>query len=224
MHLNEIDEIIKRGLQESERRFENYALDTKARIWEAIDKPKKKSGLYLGFVLAMAAAITLLLVSSFLFLRLQSKEKELVALQIDRNRESPSEVSGTEILKSDELVETDKAPTIIEEPISETKPEKSIQFVKRQNLAKAIDKEIINEVYPEIDLPMESLVIVPYSEIEIPEILPLVSKAELLLSHQEKEETPKDPVIKKQSKLRFRFGSNSQTFNSGKSLALNIKF
>jgi hypothetical protein len=224
MHFNEIDEIIKRGLQESERKSENYALAAKERIWESIEKPKKKSGLLLGFVLAMAAAFTLLLVSTFLFLKLQSKEKEFFALQIDRNRESPSEVSGTEIFKSDELVEAEKIPIIIEEPISETKPEKSNQVVKKQNLAKAIEKEIINEAYPEIDFSTEILAMVPYPEIEIPENIPLESKAELLLSHQEKEETPKDPLIKKQSKLRFRFGSNSQTFNSGKSLALNIKF
>ncbi|MCS4434580.1 hypothetical protein [Aquiflexum gelatinilyticum] len=223
MHLNEIDEIIKRSLQDSERKSETHALEAKNRIWESIEKPRKKSGLYWGFVLAMAAAVSFFLISTFLFLKLQSKQEELVALRTNTSTETQPDLKTSESLPQDEATESETQTIVMNEPVPDLKREKNISQ-KQTPIKEQVKEDAAEEPVPEIAIPHNSVTELPTSETEIPEVEIAKLKAELISPEEIKEENQANPKTKTVSKIRFRFGNSDPSYNSNNSLALTIKF
>jgi hypothetical protein len=222
MHFNEIDEIIKKGLQETEKRSENHAMEAKLRIWDAIEKPKKKSGRNLGFVLAMAAAVSFFLVSTSLFLKLQSKQEELVALKINASTETQPDIKTGESFPQDESTKSETKTIVMAEPVPELKKEKSNSQPPTQ-INEEVNEEAAGESVPKIviqDFPISEL---QESEIGGPVIDIAELKAELISPEETKEENHAIPKTKNAAKIRFRFGNSEPSYNSNNSLALNIK-
>ncbi|MCR9014865.1 hypothetical protein [Aquiflexum gelatinilyticum] len=223
MHLNEIDEIIKRSLQDSERKSDDFAMEAKLRIWEAIEKPKKKSGLYWGLVLAMAAAVSFFLISTFLFLKLQSKQEELVALRTNTSTETQPDIKTSESLPIDETTKSETQTIVMNEPVPDLKREKS-NSQQKTPVKKQVKEDAAEATVPEIAIPHDSVTEMPTSDIEIPEVEIAELKAELISSDETKEENQAIPKTKTPSKIRFRFGNSEPSYNSNNSLALTIKF
>jgi hypothetical protein len=222
MHYDEIDELIKRSLQETGRRSENHAMDAKLRVWDAIEKPKNKKGIHIGFVMAMAAAVTFFLVSTFLFFRLESKQNELIALKASVKTEIPTKTFQNEIPKQEEkqvaAIDTER----IAKSTQEAKIEEVLVKKQSQNIAEVIDlKE--TEPLPEVIFPMEKAVAFPEADLQIISTLINELKADLDSPIEIKEENLNKPKSKTKNKLRLRFGSSNPNYNPGNSLALNIK-
>lgn len=222
MHLNEIDEIIKRSLQDSERKSNDFAMEAKLRIWEAIEKPKKKSGLYWGLVLAMAAAVSFFLISTFLFFKLQSKQEELFALQQIGNQQPAMANLPIESIIQDENFQEEKIPEFMGKQFNEVKKGQLIADENRKNLNQVMEEKAW-EPLPEISLHSQMVVENPEPEIVFPEMGTTESAAKLISPQEIETENPVESNPKSQKKLRLRFGNKNQNFNSGNSLALKIK-
>src|SRR5690606_4497012 len=89
MRFNNIDEIIKKDFQEAEGQNDLFVNLSKVRVWNAIEIPKKQKSMHWGFVTAMAASVSLLLISVFLLYELNSKQKELDGVHAQINRGIP---------------------------------------------------------------------------------------------------------------------------------------
>lgn len=222
MHYDEIDEIIKRSFQETGRRSENHAMEAKLRVWDAIEKPKNKKGIHIGFVLAMAAAVSFFLVATFLFLRLESKQNELISLKVSVKTGIPTKSFQNEIPKQEEkqvaAIDTER----IAKSTQEAKKEEVLVKNQSPNIAEVIDlKE--TELLPKVIFPTEKTVAFPEADLEIspPSINEL--KADLDSPIEIREENLIKPKSKTKNKLRFRFGSSNPNYNPRNSLALNIK-
>lgn len=222
MHLNEIDEIIKRSLQDSERKSDDFAMEAKLRIWESIEKPKKKSGLYWGLVLAMAAAVSFFLISTLLFFKLQSKQEELFALQQIGNQQPAMASLPIESLIQDENILEEKIPEFMGKQFNEVQNGQLIADENRKNLNQVM-VEKAGEPLPEISLHSQMVVENPEPEIVFPEMETTESAAKLISSQEIEAENPVESNPKSQKKLRLRFGNKNLNFNSGNSLALKIK-
>lgn len=222
MHLNEIDEIIKRSLQDSERKSDDFAMEAKLRIWESIEKPKKKSGLYWGLVLAMAAAVSFFLISTFLFFKLQSKQEELFALQQIGNRQPAMANLPIESTIQDENLQEEKIPEFMSKQFNEVQKGQFIADENRKNLNQLMVEKAL-EPLPEISLHSEMVVENLEPEIVFTEMETTESAAKLISPQEIEAENPVNSNPKSQKKLRLRFGNKNQNFNSGNSLALKIK-
>ena len=222
MHFNEIDEIIRKGLQANERNAENHAMKAKLRIWDAIEKPKKKSSWNLRFVLATAAALCFFLVSTFLFLKLRSKQEELHLLRTAVNQGMPTIELQENKLKEVEKNIAGMHHEVVEEKVFLAKKVETTPRHQRQKTTQIIDSEV-DLPEPEVAQFIRKESIIAEAEIQIPETYITELKAELVPTLELKEETPIETKPKTQSKLRFRIGNSGHTLNSGNSLALNIK-
>lgn len=222
MHINEIDEIIKRSLQDSERKSDDFAMEAKLRIWESIEKPKKKSGLYWGLVLAMAAAVSFFLISTLLFFKLQSKQEELFALQqIGHLQPAMANLPKESIIRDENFLE-EKIPESMGKQFNEVQKGQLIADENRKNLNQVMVEKAI-EPLPEISLHSQMVVENPEPEIVFPEMETTESAAKLISSQEIEAENPVESNPKSQKKLRLRFGNKNLNFNSGNSLALKIK-
>lgn len=221
MHFNEIDDILKKNLIESEKRIEAYAEDAKLRVWDSIQKPKKKMELNRPFVLAMAAAISLFLVSTLLFLRLQSKQEEFLALQHSLKQEPMAIAQQPKSNDQDKAEQEETKPTEIKKAVTalpvKNKP-------KEYNQAPAKVQDVITEVTdPETQIFFETIVKIPVPEIVIPEIETDEPKADLESLSELQADIRTSSQPKSKAKLRFRFGNSEPSYNSNNSLALTIK-
>ena len=222
MHYKDIDEIIKRSFQESERKSDSYAMEAKLRVWDAIEKPRRKKGIYIGFVLAMAAAVSFFLVSTILFFRLESKQKELMALKASVKPEIPTKSFQNETLKQEEKQVAAINPERISESTREAKMEEVLVKKQSQSNTAVIDlKETVP--LPEGIPPSEKTAKIPEVNLSIPENLIAELNPDLESPMEIREEETIQVKPKNQRKVRFRFGSSNPNFNSGNSLALNIK-
>ena len=222
MHLNEIDEIIKRSLQDSERKSDDFAMEAKLRIWESIEKPKKKSSLYWGLVLAMAAAVSFFLISTLLFFKLQSKQEELFALkQIGNQQHSMANLPIESIIR-DENLQEEKIPEFMGKQFNEVKKGQFIADENRKNLNQVMVEKAL-EPLPEISHHSQMVVENPEPGIVFPEMETTESAAKLISRQEIEAKNPVESNPKSQKKLRLRFGNKNQNFNSNNSLALKIK-
>jgi hypothetical protein len=222
MHFNEIDEILKKSLQDSERKSDDFAMEAQHRIWESIEKPRKQSGLYWGFVLAMAAAVLFFLISTFLFLKLQSKQEELVALKTVTSSENRADKITGETVEKYKAIKSENQSIVLNKQVPELK--KDINSSRQHiQINKEVKEKAVEESAAEIvilDYPITELKV---SDIEIPEIDITELKAELISPEEIKEENQAYPKTKTPSKIRFRFGNSEPSYNSNNSLALTIK-
>ena len=222
MHNNEIDRITLEGLKESERRNEIFADQAKLRIWDAIDKPKTRKIANWWLVSAMAAAVSFFIVSTFLFLKLETQKKELNALQSYVNGEISAKGSTYEKVLTEVEEIIDKKPLAIKEPTPIEKVEKTIQQVQFNNLKELAEAsiEISDPIISESNL---SIVILPKPEIEIPEILHQELSTQVVQSPELDEETFHEPKSKKPRKLKFKIGNGSKVHDYQNTYAFNIK-
>ncbi|WP_373522139.1 hypothetical protein [Aquiflexum sp.] len=220
MSTNKIDEIIINGLKESERRNEILAKEAKPRVWDAIVKPNSRKTVNWWFVSAMAAAISMFLISTFLFLKLESQKKELFELQTYvRNEISPKESTYVMVLPAEEQI-IEKKPTIIQESIPIVKNVKIISETK--NREREVDEGV--EVFsPIISKPNLALLTLSKPEIDLPEIFDLELNPKVAHIPELIKETFIEPKQKKQTKLRLKFGNGNIDHDYQNTYALNIR-
>jgi hypothetical protein len=224
MRLDNIDEIIKKGFKESERQNDFFVNMSKPGIWNAIEKPKKQKSQPWGFVTAMAASVSLFLISVLLIWKLDSTQKELDAVQAQINRE---------ILPSQSPVDfsiTDEIPPARWDIKSEGMPgpmptDKKVQIpgqVQDPTLtAFAKEKSNSREVHP---IPIIEKKIMDFNPaITLPEFDPLELNEGLVLPKNLDYTIPSSTKFNKKGKLKIRIGNGSPDYNHHQSLALNFK-
>lgn len=223
MKRNEIDKAYKKGLLEWEKSNDASADLAKERVWQAIMKPGKNRKLYWVIIGSVAASLLLLLVSGFLFLKLEHKQKELLALQakIDSNTSIPikpevenpvndkPESKPEEIQKEEEslevpIIKSDKVPTLDHgDLLAEIRPEE-LQYIAP---IQESEKELaVPNLVPET---LDFLGELPKTALFIPEL------------NAEKELPLTNP--KPQRKIKIGLGKGQQSQNPQNTLALNIK-
>lgn len=218
MPYKDIDEIIKNGLYESERRNELQALQAKSRIWNTVVKPKKKPAVHWGFVTALAASLALFLISTLLFLKLESQQKELedlraFAIQEIQYPEGFEELASIEPEPEEEEVQ----PALLER---KNKKENAVYIPQKSNLKRIYQEEIsFNISKPKPNL--EEVVIEVKPEILNIDIFITESKAEL--NHTNEKNEVAQPVPKTKGKLKFKFGNSSYAYHHQSSTGLTIK-
>jgi hypothetical protein len=221
MKFNDLDEIIKKGIKESENRNEFHILQAQSRIWEAIELPKKTKTIHWGFVFAIAASLSLFIISTILFLKLDSQQKELESLQAYLKEEKSSiEVQRTiAAIKSEP--EREQEPITIPETVPILKPKENspLAFTTKTE-EKEVDSKNIDE---ELNSIPEVIVIGPELELVIPEIAFNPFTAELIILQDGKKEFPSEPRPKTQRKLKIKFGNSNHVLDQQNSLAFNIK-
>ncbi len=222
MQFNNIDEIIKTGLYASEKRDGLQALQAKSRIWNAIDKPKRKTAVHWGFVSALAASLTLFIISTFLFLKLESQEKEVKALQALVSQEKHTVETIEEISQNETESVLEEFPIAIPEVPSAALDETSPPIAHHLLSAQPLEEEIKTKD-PEMNPNQEVIELEKIPEMEVTEILNPEFVAELNPPLESMNEPESGPQNKSKSKLRFRFGNRSNANSPNKSLAVNIK-
>lgn len=223
MNSSEIDEIIKKGLKETEKRSEDFATASKPRVWDAIEMPRRRNGFRLGFVLAMAAAVSLFLVSTILFLKLQSQQRELLALQSTVKPELETDFKEKESAVRIEKTAETANPKETEEPIQPNNINEKAPLNKIRKPKKPIEAEITKPDLEPLPLLATAIVTNPVFEVTETELPKEALVANLETAPDPQEEHPTPSPTKTQTKLRLRFGTGGQSFNSGNSLALHIK-
>lgn len=217
MKSNDIDNLFKRGIEESELRSEQQLFDAKSRVWDAIQKPKPKNRQRWLLMSSIAAAVSMFVIASILYLKLDSKQKELEVLQAEiyttvtpnpeNNKSIEPQPGHTEELR---VIPDSAPPTTHEKTKVATKP-KTVQEEIIPSKAEPLiavespKMDLIAQLDPVIDLPQET----GLEQIKIPEASTVSSIA---------------PKQKKRAKLRLKIGNGHGAYHdSQNALALNIK-
>ncbi len=224
MRLDNIDDIIKRGFKESERQNELIVNRSKSRVWNAIEKPKKPKYHHWGFVTAMAASVSLFLISVFLFYQLDLKQKELNAVHAQIPRGIPPIESTDDNPFSDEKASTNLEieREVLPEPMPTDKNAKLPPQVYDTNLEELTNKKGNNRQL--IPLPIVETIVMDFkTEMIFPEFGPPEMKEGLMMSGPSAYKMPTAKISKKQGKLKIRIGNGRQANSPHHSLALNLK-
>ncbi len=222
MHYHDIDEIIKKSLQESERKNEIFADQAKSRIWDAIEMSKNRKKIHWGFALALAAAVTFFLISTFLFLKLESKKEEILSLQTFVNTKIQTIAPLPNMNNPETEQKPEKIPKEIQETLPAAKREKAIQNSHIEYFTELVAMETI-KIAPESILLDEAIVTRSIPEIEVPEIVPEEMKEEIAPRLEVREATQTKQKSKSKGRIKLKIGNNNKAFNNQNSLALNIK-
>lgn len=223
MKLNEIDKAFKNGLLEWEKSHDTSADLAKERVWQAIKRPEKNRKFLWAIISSVAAALLLLLVSGVLFLKLEHKQKELLALQeqIDKNSSIPIKPKVEHLVKDE--------PKRIPEEIHQEDESLEVPIVKLDKVPTSDQHDLIAEIKPE---KLQSIEPIKENEIEMtgpnlvsethdfPSELP---KTALILPEQKAVEELPQTNAKPQRKIKIGFGKGQLSQNTQNTLALNIK-
>jgi hypothetical protein len=218
MKLTDIDELFKTAMDESERRSEHQLLDAKSRVWEAIQKPKARNRQRWLLMSSIAAAVSMFVIASILYLKLDTKQKELEFLQaevintVQYDQENPViEPRDHTPMRKEEVGAVPVSAPAVHQHKAITNTES--KFVKEETIPRRAGPhptltsprtELIAQLDPVIDLPQE------IEQINVPQ----ASTAATI-----------DPEPRKRAKLRLKIGNRTAPYHdNNKSLALNIKF
>lgn len=228
MQFKDIDELIKRGIDEVEAKNEFQLLQAKSRIWESIDLPKRKNTVHWGFAIALAACLTLFVISTLLFLKLESQKEELAALQAYvKEEKAPLEQPTTiaSIESEQHVEENEKSEKQQSTQIAETVSQENTDITNQTSLQMELEEKSGDAENADAKLiaDVEMIAAIPDLDIDIPEITFNPLTTELHLPDEVKEKTFSETKPKTQGKLRFRFGANSNAIDNQNTLSLNIK-
>ncbi|WP_194776278.1 hypothetical protein [Pararhodonellum marinum] len=224
MHYPDLDEIFRKGSKEAETIEGKFADQAKDRVWDAIELPKCKSTVDWKFFSAMAAAVSFFLVSVFLFLKLETKEKELVAWQAKANLELSAMISQSD----NQTTFGSESPKekVHHEASSATKPFQRNEKLKTTHPKPKWEVVAVEEVEkPEVNafsVP-ENLEVQAIPALEIPEFQSPDLITELVFSEAMQEEVTPSLKSKTERKIKFRIGNGSQANGHQNDLSLNIK-
>lgn len=212
MPLNDIDELIKKGLKESEMRQEIHLLQAKPRIWDAIQKPKEQTRIHWFRITTLAATLSLFLIATSLFLKLESKEKELEALK--------AEVNTQVLLPEKDKPITSEAPKTNTMEESNTIVQSTVTKDQKMDTSLGIKIEPIELNKPDHIIPLEIGKIEP--NINFSQLI--TQDVESILAIEKEEEMVLNPTKEKMRKLKLKIG-NGNSGNAGQqnTLAFNIK-
>lgn len=202
---NKLDELIIAALH-AEKRCQEKSEDRKEMVWESLEFPKRRHKPFLIWMAAAAACLSLLVVSSLLFLKVKSQEVEILATEalIQKSTDVPNigarigQPTKNEALAV-ELVESPDMGIAVAQVFSDkpSKAEVSIQPLE--------DTQMPELPFPDIEFSVTSV----DALVEMPNMA-----AETL---------EKERQVSKKPKLKFRFGNPSFSSQSHQALALNIK-
>ncbi|MBD3630828.1 hypothetical protein [Cyclobacterium sp.] len=221
MQPNNIDEIIKMGLQEAERRNDQVVNASKSRVWKGITKPKKSRALYWGLVTSLAAAVTLFLVAVFLFLKLESQQKELNALQALVRQETPPKVADDDYLINQNISQNlpDQQHAGLPEPVPAAENKNPPPRVQAPELSISP----IEKVEHRIGIPLPT-VERPVLEFQLGTAMPNPVLRELTTEMLLPETNDYQNLMEtKPFKLKIRMGSSYPAQGQPQTLALNLK-
>jgi len=219
MKLTDIDNLFKTGIDESERRSDHQLLDAKSKIWEAIQKPKQKSRQRWLLMSSIAAAIAMFVIASILYLKLNSKQKELEVLQAEVTTQIPSLQENPVIESIEQIPDKTEDESVAPVPAPAINQNKTTADIESNTV-----KEEINpskpELLPMMELPKLDLIARLDPVISLPEEIglepvnfPHASQASAIV-----------PTQRKRTKLRLKIGNGNAPYpDNQNSLALNIK-
>lgn len=224
MSFNKIDEILKKGFRESERQNEHLADLSKERIWNAIEKPKKQLSLHWVFVTAIAASVSLFLISIFLFYKLDLKQNEIDALHAEELKGIPLIESTDNIPFKDEkasinlIIEREELPELISTgKNSKFPPLDDNNNLEKLNLEKFNNRRLIA-------VPVNETSVLDFkTEMTISDFEPPVLKKLQFIATPTEYTISPEAKSKKHGKMRIRIGNGSTAHSSHHSLALHFK-
>jgi hypothetical protein len=204
---NKLDELIIAALQadQSNDRVEQEA--RKERVWESIEFPNRKAKPILFWIIAAAASLSLVVVSSLLLLKVKTQKVEILAMEalIQNSIEVPAkEIEAVQPFEEDLAIERLKAK---EKPLAKEQVLSAKPSVVEVGIGRLED---IHADLPEV--------LIPDLEIPITSTEPLVEISENFVEPLEVEQQ-----VSKKPKLKFRFGNPSASPQNHQALALNIK-
>lgn len=228
MQFKDIDELIKMGIERSEAKNEFQLLQAKSRIWESIDLPKRKNTVHWAFAIALAACLTLFVISTLLFLKLESQNEEIAALQAYvKEEKAPLERPTTiaSIESEQHVEENEKSEKQQSTQIAETVSQENTDITNQTSLQMELEEESGDAENADVNLfaNLEMIAAIPQLDIEIPEISLNPLSTELHILDEIKVKTLSETKPKTQAKLRFKFGANSNAIKQQNTLSLNIK-
>jgi len=217
MKLTDIDELFKMGMDESEKRSEHQLLDAKSRVWEAIQKPKQKSRHRWLLMSSIAAAISMFVIASILYLKLDSKQKELEVLLAEVKTQAPPYKENKVIESIDHKPDKTEEESVVPVPAPANKQNKTVMDteikevkispVKAEPLPifESLKLDLITQLDPVFSLPEE----INLEQVNIP---------------QASTASANTPTPRKRKKLRLKIGNSTAPYDDNhNSLALNIK-
>lgn len=225
MQFKDIDELIKRGIDESEAKNEFQLLQAKSRIWDSIDLPKRKNTVHWGFAIAVAACLTLFVISTLLFLKLESQKEEIAALQAYIKEEKAPLEQPTTIANIESKIPVEETEEQQSIPIPGTTSHVNTSPTNQLSLQMELEEESGDAENADVKLiaNLEMIAAIPQLDIEIPEISLNPLSTELHILDEIKVKTLSETKPKTQAKLRFKFGANSNAIKQQNTLSLNIK-
>lgn len=221
MHFNDIDELLKKGLLESSQYDELQTQKAKSRVWKAIEKPGKRQTIHWGFVSALAASITLFIICSVLYLKLESQQKLLEELQSYVQTPKQGVVEIPAVTFPDNQSDSQKVKELIPENSSVTMPEKVNTRHKKPNVSNH-HRNKVGDRNLEERIP-ERMTIIPKLELSLPEIAVEDLKTAFILAPESQEDTQAGLEPNNTKKLKIKLGNSRNAYAHSQSLALNIK-
>ncbi len=218
-----IDEIYKNALLKWEEGNDTSADLAKERVWQAVNKPRQTRKTHWAFISSAAAALVMLLVSGFLFLKLDHKQKELIALQekLDRNTAIPIKPKVENLAKDDPKLKPEEVQR--EEKVKEVpneNPDKKPPSDQRDNFA-GITPEKLQPIEPIQGIRME--VLEPILVLERDDFPAELTLTSLISPKQKIEGDLPQPASKIKPKLKVGLGKGKQPHSPQNTLAINIK-
>ncbi len=225
MQFKDIDELIKRGIDESEAKNEFHLLQAKSRIWDSIELPKRKNTVHWGFAISLAACLTLFIISTLLFLKLESQKEELAALQAYVKEEKAHLEEPTTIAIIEPKPPVEKVEEQQLNPIPVNVSQTNTPSTNRLSLHTELEEESGDADNADIVQigDVEMIAATSQLDIDIPEITFNPVTTELHIPDEMIEKTISETKPKTQGKFRFRFGANSNAIDQQNTLSLNIK-
>jgi hypothetical protein len=219
MSIHNIDELLKRAILESERKQDGPALESQQKVWDRIEKPKNDNKIPWLLVSSLAAAISLFLISTILYLKLDEAGKELMAIKeesfrvdIENKNIEPEEIYPKKKGQSDPL-DLPTASFKLERKTSDLEDPTLTQFAGQEadKQGEFKDKASIRPLLAPVDRPQWTDPVL--------DIQPLIPEQKELyaMSEEKKEKTGKP------GKLKISFGAGTSDTFSQQNLAINLK-
>ncbi|NHE56297.1 hypothetical protein [Cyclobacterium plantarum] len=219
MRYDSIDEILKKGLIESERINDRLASKGKSRVWEGIEKPKKSRAIQWGLISALAASVSLFLVVVLLMLKLATTQEELDILQAQIVKEMSPPALANEGLFYDD------SPTDGVESDSLTAPIPAARKAPHDTPVQGLDlpKPEIEKVNISLAIPLP-VIVSPLKDFQPKIALPYLDLRELIAETKAiDKQMLSEKKGKQPSKLKIRMGGGYPSHSQHQSPILHLK-
>lgn len=223
MNLNEIDQIVIKGMKEAEKRNEIAANEAKLRVWDTIDTPKNNKVVHWWLVSSIAAAVSLLLIASIIFLPLVPQKEENIASKIQIGHKIPQVFSNNEKSVHEEKQRLEHQ--VIDKNLP---PEQASSALIESSKDDVVDLEEEGgksaEILEILHIPSsKNMLALAKTTTNIPKKIHQQLVAKSALPKEERNETISETQPKQAIQLKFKIGNSTKPDRNQNALALSIK-